>query len=88
MKKEKQPTARKGSAPAPGKNQGEGDKASAKRYNQEQQAFVQSGRGKRAIEQAGNVPAADVPELADAEASGKARAKGEDPAVNGRGNRR
>lgn len=62
-------------------NQGEGDKESARRYNEATQDFVHSPRGRNAIEQAGDVKEYERAELEDAERAGKARAKGEDPAV-------
>jgi hypothetical protein len=54
-----------------GKNQGEGDRESARRYNKAQQEFVKSGK----VEQAAK-GSKDDPE---AEAKGKARAKEFDP---------
>lgn len=65
-------------------NQGEGDKRSARRYNEAQQAFVHSSRGQDAIEDAGDVSLAEAREGERAEAAGRARAKGEDPAVTQR----
>lgn len=63
------------------RNQGEGDKASAKRYNEEQKAFVHSKRGQQAIDEAGEVEPGEAAEGERAEAAGRARSKGEDPAV-------
>lgn len=57
-----------------GKNQGEGDKESAKRYNQDQQEFVKSGRVDDAAREA-----ADDPE---AERKARERAKELDPEEN------
>lgn len=54
-----------------GKNQGEGDKESAARYNEEQQKFAKSGR----VEQA----AREAKEDLDAESKGRERAKEFDP---------
>lgn len=54
-----------------GKNQGEGDKESAQRYNKEQQEFVRSGR----VEQAAREASEDL----DAEEKGRERAKEFDP---------
>ena len=63
--------------PAQGKNQGEGDKEAARRYNPDQQQFVQSGKVDAAAEQAkGQDPA----EAEAAEKAGKSRAKEFDPA--------
>jgi hypothetical protein len=62
--------------PAQGKNQGEGDREAARRYNEDQRQFVQSGKVDAAAEQAkGQDPA----EAAAAEQAGKARAKEFDP---------
>lgn len=63
------------------KNQGEGDRESARRYNEAQQDFVNSPRGREAIEDAGDVDPDELEELEDAEETGLARAKEEDPAV-------
>jgi hypothetical protein len=54
-----------------GKNQGEGDKESAGRYNKEQQEFVKSGRVEEAAQEA--------KEDLDAERKGRERAKEFDP---------
>lgn len=54
-----------------GKNQGEGDKESAARYNKEQQKFVKSGRVEEAARNATDDPAA--------EKKGRERAKEFDP---------
>lgn len=54
-----------------GKNQGEGDKESAARYNEEQQKFVKSGRVEQAAREAKEDP--------EAEQEGRARAKELDP---------
>lgn len=64
-----------------GRNQGEGDKESARRYNQAQQKFVHSPRGQDAIADAGDLSEAEAREGERAEAAGRARAHGEDPAV-------
>lgn len=72
-------------------NQGEGDKASARRFNEAEQAFVQSEQGRQAIDQAGQEDEATQREDRAAEEAGRARAKGEDPAVtrkSGTGNAR
>lgn len=62
--------------PASDKNQGEGDREAARRYNQDQQQFVQSGKVDQAAEQAkGQDPA----EAEAAEKAGKAKAKEFDP---------
>ena len=62
-------------------NQGEGDVASARKFNNDAKAFINSPRGREAIGQAGNVKADELPELEQAEAAGLERAMDEDPAV-------
>lgn len=69
-----------GTAPEP-ENQGEGDRKSAKRYNDEQRNFVDSPRGKSAIADAGKVDPKEQKALEEAERAGLKRAKEEDPAV-------
>ncbi len=65
-----------GKIPTQDKNQGEGDREAARRYNEDQREFVQSGKVGAAAEQAkGQDPA----EAKAAEEAGKARAKGFDP---------
>ena len=76
MSKQQQPPPRDNGPKA--KNQGEGDTESARRYNESQQDFVNSARGRAAIDDAGEV---DPDEFEDAEQAGLARAKEEDPAV-------
>lgn len=61
-------------------NQGEGDKEAAKKYNQEQQEFVQSAEGKKQIDKAGEIDAG-AEDLHEAAEEGKARAKEEDPYI-------
>ncbi len=63
------------------RNQGEGDKESARRYNEAQQAFVHSERGQEAIADAGELSDSEAREGTAAEAAGRARARGEDPAI-------
>ena len=60
------------------RNQGEGDRESAKRYNENQQAFVKSGKVDEAAKKAGE---GNIKELEEAEKAGKARAKEFDPAL-------
>ena len=67
------------SSSAVNRNQGEGDKESARRFNEAEQNFVNSRHGERAIARAGDVDPAQVKELEQAERAGRAR--GEDPAV-------
>ena len=63
--------------PDQGKNQGEGDREAARRYNEGQREFVKSGKVKQAAEQAKEQ---DPAEAEAAEKAGKARAKEFDPA--------
>ena len=57
-------------------NEGEGNRTAARRYNEDQQEFVQSGKVEQAAEDAkGQDPA----EAEAAEKAGKERAKGFDP---------
>jgi hypothetical protein len=59
--------------------QGEGDKASARRYNEATREFVESGRVEDAAERAaGQEPG----EAAEAEEAGRERAREQDPAVH------
>jgi len=59
-----------------GTNQGEGNREAARRYNEDQQRFVESGKVEKAAEDAkGQDPA----EAAAAEKAGKDHAKGFDP---------
>ncbi|MGE0861472.1 MAG: hypothetical protein AB7I01_21175 [Gammaproteobacteria bacterium] len=62
-------------------NQGEGDKRSARRFNEAEQAFVQSEEGRDAIAQVGQEDEATQREDRAAEQAARARAKAEDPAV-------
>jgi hypothetical protein len=62
--------------PSQGKNQGEGDRDAARRYNEDQREFVKSGKVGTAAEQAKEQ---DPSEAAAAEQAGKARAKEFDP---------
>lgn len=61
------------------KVQGEGDRESAKRYNENAREFVESGKVDEAARKAGE---GDKEELARAEKDGKDRAKELDPAVD------
>lgn len=64
------------------RNEGEGNKTAARNYNEETRKFVESGQVKKGAEAArAAVDGAEHEELEQAEAAGKARAKGEDPAV-------
>jgi hypothetical protein len=85
MSKQQQPPPPRGHGPAPtnqgAKNQGEGDRESARRYNEAQQNFVESPRGRSAINQAGDVKPNERKALEAAEKVGLAHVKEEDPAV-------
>lgn len=61
------------------RNQGEGDRESAKRYNEDTQEFVESGKVDEAAKKAGQ---GDKKEMERAEQAGKDRAKELDPAVD------
>ena len=64
-----------------GKNQGEGDKESDRKYRNRTTEFVKSKRGQQEIEKAGNLSEAEARKLGKYEEQGKARAKGEDPQI-------
>lgn len=67
-------------------NQGEGDRESARRYNQNAEDFSQSGQVKEAAEQAKrDVEGPDGAKLRSAEQEGKKRIAEEDPAVKRQG---
>ncbi len=61
------------------RNQGEGDRESARRYNEKTQKFVKSGKVDEAARRAGK---GDKQEMERAEQAGKDRAKELDPAVD------
>lgn len=60
------------------KNQGEGDRESAKRYNENTQEHVKSGKVEKAAREAGK---GDRKEMEKAEKAGEERAKELDPSV-------
>ena len=64
-----------------GRNQGEGDKESDRKFREAEAKFVRSAEGKRKIAQAGNVSDEEARRLREAEEKAKARSKGEDPVV-------
>ena len=64
-----------------GKNQGEGDKESDKRYRERTEKFVNSPEGKEKISHAGDLSEDEAKRLRKAEEKAKLRAKGEDPQV-------
>jgi hypothetical protein len=63
------------------RNQGEGDIESAKRFNREELAFVESERGRQAIDRAGDVDPSEEQELVDAEQEGLSHRKDGRPAA-------
>lgn len=58
-----------------GNNQGEGDRESAKHYNEDQKEFVESGKVEQAREDRANVSPEEKEALREAEDIGKSRAK-------------
>ena len=64
-----------------GKVQGEGDYEAARRYDKAAREFAESGKVDDAARKAEPANPAEAAELERAEEAGKARAKGEDPAV-------
>lgn len=65
------------------KNQGEGDKESARKYNEATEAFVKSGKVDEAARDARNaLDGSEREDLLQAEQAGKSHAKGEDPQLN------
>lgn len=58
-----------------GNNQGEGDRESAKRYNEDQKEFVESGKVEQAREDRANVSPEEKEALREAEDIGKSHAK-------------
>ena len=56
-------------------NQGEGDRESAKRYNEDQKEFVESGKVEEAREDRADVSPEEKEDLREAEDIGKSRAK-------------
>lgn len=56
-------------------NQGEGDRESAKRYNEEQKEFVESGKVEQKRDERADVSEQETEELERAEDIGKSRGK-------------
>lgn len=56
-------------------NQGEGDRESAKRYNEEQKEFVESGKVEQKRDERANLSESEKEELEKAEDIGKSHAK-------------
>ena len=65
------------------RNQGEGDRESARRFNEDEQKFVQSGRVAEAARQAAPRDANEQQQMQQAEEAAKSHAKDEDPTVPG-----
>lgn len=65
--------------------QGEGDYASAKKYNEQAQAFAQSGKVEQAAKQAAPRNKQEQEDMRTAEAAGRSHAKGQAPAAKGEG---
>lgn len=63
------------------KNQGEGDREAARRYNEAQQTFVEEGGVEEAAEDRENLSGEALKEAEEAERKGKERAKEKDPSV-------
>jgi hypothetical protein len=70
------------------KNQGEGDGEAARRFNEDQKCFVETGRAPDAARRAAPRDANESADLERAEMEGRSRAKGEDPNVPGANARR
>ena len=81
MTKAKRTTRTRGKTPARAqpKNQGEGDREAARRFNREERQFVQSKRGRDAIEREQTVDPDDSQQLRDAEIAARRRARENDP---------
>jgi len=65
-----------------GRNQGEGDKESDRKFREAQAKFVHSKEGKRKIAKAGKVSEEEARKLREAEDEARAHAKDEDPVIS------
>jgi hypothetical protein len=65
------------------RNEGEGNKTADRNYRKATQEFVESERGQREIENAGNVSPSEDKDIRRAEHQAKQRAKDHDPAEMG-----
>jgi hypothetical protein len=65
------------------RNQGEGDRESARRFNEDEQKFVESGRVKDAARDSAPRDAREAQQMQQAEEAGRSHAKDEDPTVPG-----
>jgi hypothetical protein len=70
------------------KVQGEGDYEAARRYRKRTSEFLENNDVEKAAVRAAPGSRADAEDMAAAEAAGKKRAKGEDPAIRRRSSRR
>jgi hypothetical protein len=70
-----------------GKVQGEGDYESAKKFDDDEAAFVKSGRVDQAAREAEPKSQAEADAMKKAEEIGKSRSKGEDPSAKKPGSR-
>jgi hypothetical protein len=61
------------------RNEGEGNKSADRNYREATQKFVESERGRKEIEKAGDVDQRQQQEIERAEAEAKGHAKGHDP---------
>jgi hypothetical protein len=61
------------------RNEGEGNKTADRNYREATQKFVESERGRREIDKAGDVSASEEQEIRSAEEKAKKRAKDHDP---------
>jgi hypothetical protein len=68
-----------------GSNEGEGNKTADRNYRKATQDFVESERGQREIEHAGDVSASEEKDIRRAEEQAKQRAKDHDPEEMRRG---
>ena len=68
-----------------GGNEGEGNKTADRNYRKATQDFVESERGQREIQNAGNVSPSQEKDIRRAEEQAKQRAKDHDPEEMGRG---
>lgn len=72
----KNPPKKPAAAPA---NEGEGNKTADRNYREATHEFVNSERGRREIQQAGDVDAQEERDIENAEEQAKARAREHDP---------
>ena len=80
----KNPPPQKGAENA-GANEGEGNKTADRHYREATEKFVNSDRGKREIENAGEVSTSEERDIKQAEELAKSRAREHDPEETGKG---